>query len=93
MHIEGLTTSVSHPIDKSNQLCVFLFEAVVLGIASSMSMRFFFMKYVDEINEQYSRKRVVDFIGLWDLFFQFTSPYTTCVGYALSTNLPMKCLI
>jgi hypothetical protein len=27
------------------------------------------MKYVNEINEQYSRKRVVDFIGLWDLFF------------------------
>jgi hypothetical protein len=34
MHIEGPATSVSHPIDESYQLCVFLSEADVLAGSS-----------------------------------------------------------
>jgi hypothetical protein len=48
------------------------------GVASSMSMRFVLMKYVYEINEQYSRKRVVDFIGLRPYFLLYYPIYYLC---------------
>jgi hypothetical protein len=41
MHVEGPTSYVSHLVDESNQLCVFLSKTAVLGVASSISEIFY----------------------------------------------------